>query len=549
MPSGASSRASVLRDAVQTRLWPVPTVGVVLAVALGVLLPELDGSVDDDLPGRLTAFLFGGGSDAARTVLSAIAGSLITVTSLTFSLTVVTLQLASSQFSPRLLRTFSRDRFVHLTLALFLGTFAYSLVVLRTVRTSADSRAEFVPQVSVTVAVVLTLVSVFALVLFLDHLATQIRVETMLDDVHTDASETLARVLQKRADDPPSNQDPPQAPTERLSRSRPASPGSWSASTRTTCWPRPARPARSCRSRASPADRWCAAPRWAAAGPLGPDPLTQEQQSELAERVAAAAVAGRERTAAQDIAYGLRQLTDVATKALSPGINDPTTAVHALGHISGLLCEMVDYQLGPKLLRDDHDRVRVVLERPGLADLLDSALAQPRRYAATAPSVLARITVGAAGGRLARARRGRAAGRPRPAAPAAGDGRRRRPRRAEKAELARLDTLVEQALLGRGGARPAAPAAGDDRRLRPRRRREGRARPAGRARRAGAARPLVTQADAPTGRARTLAGLGRAPPGLVAVRLLLALSVPPGPVRRSGAPLRPGRRCWRVRRR
>ena len=73
--------------------------------------------------------------------------------------------------------------------------------------------------------------------------------------------------------------------------------------------------------------------------PLGTDPLTQEQQHELAERVAAAAVVGRERTAAQDIAYGLRQLTDVATKALSPGINDPTTAVHALGHISGLLCD------------------------------------------------------------------------------------------------------------------------------------------------------------------------------------------------------------------
>ena len=187
----------------------------------------------------------------------------------------------------------------------------------------------------------LTLVSVFALVLFLDHLATQIRVETMLDDVHTDASQTLGRVLQKRADDPPSNQFPPQAPAGAV----------------------PIETAESGFLVSVDEDDLLAAARQAGAvvqiqgfpggslvrgtpmgrsWPLGADPLTKEQQSELAERVAAAAVAGRERTAAQDIAYGLRQLTDVATKALSPGINDPTTAVHALGHISGLLCELVE---------------------------------------------------------------------------------------------------------------------------------------------------------------------------------------------------------------
>ena len=448
MASGVSTQASVLRDAVQTRLWPVPAVGVVLAVALGVLLPELDAAVDDDLSVRLTAFLFGGGSDAARTVLSSIAGSLITVTSLTFSLTVVTLQLASSQFSPRLLRTFSRDRFVHLTLALFLGTFAYSLVVLRTVRTSADSQAEFVPQISVTVAVVLTLVSVFALVLFLDHLATQIRVETMLDDVHTDASQTLARVLEKRADDPPSNQVPPRAPAD-ASTIETAESGFLVSVDEDDLLAAACQAGAVVQIEGLPGGSLVRGTPLGRSWPLGPDPLTREQQRELAERVAAAAVAGRERTGAQDIAYGLRQLTDVATKALSPGINDPTTAVHALGHISGLLCEMVDYQLGPRLLRDDHDRVRVVLERPGLADLLDSALAQPRRYAASAPSVLARLALvlREVAWRVRDADDRRAVrdqlARLRDTVAGADLGA------AEQAELARLDTLVEQALLGR----------------------------------------------------------------------------------------------------
>ena len=110
-----------VRDAVRTQLWPLPAAGVTFAVAVGVWLPQLDAEIDDNLPGAITDYLFGGGASAARAVLEAIAGSLITVTSLTFSLTVVTLQLASSQFSPRLLRTFSSDRFVQATLALFLG--------------------------------------------------------------------------------------------------------------------------------------------------------------------------------------------------------------------------------------------------------------------------------------------------------------------------------------------------------------------------------------------------------------------------------------------
>ena len=96
---------SRLRDGFRTNLWPIPTLGVLAALVLGLALPRLDRALDE--PG--SDLIFGGGSDAASTVLSAISSSLITVTSLTFSLTVVTLQLASSQFSPRLLRTFTRD--------------------------------------------------------------------------------------------------------------------------------------------------------------------------------------------------------------------------------------------------------------------------------------------------------------------------------------------------------------------------------------------------------------------------------------------------------
>ncbi len=125
---------------------------------------------------------------------------------------------------------------------------------------------------------------------------------------------------------------------------------------------------------------------WSPTGPLASDTVTR-----LGEHVAAAISTGFERTAVHDVGYGLRQLTDVATKALSPGINDPTTAVHALGHCSALLCELAGRDLGPRILHDEHDQIRVVMSRPDLADLLELAITQPRRYGAADPFVLGRL--------------------------------------------------------------------------------------------------------------------------------------------------------------
>jgi uncharacterized membrane protein len=137
---GFGNKTSARRETLRTQLWPLPTLAVVLAFALGVRVTAAGCPDRRRAAPTLTAYLFGRGPGAARTVLDAIASSLITITSLTFSLTVVMLQLASGQFSPRLLRTFTRDRVVHVTLGLFLATFTYALTVLRTVRASTSPK-------------------------------------------------------------------------------------------------------------------------------------------------------------------------------------------------------------------------------------------------------------------------------------------------------------------------------------------------------------------------------------------------------------------------
>ncbi|MFD1720620.1 DUF2254 domain-containing protein [Amnibacterium endophyticum] len=387
---GSGGRRAVVREGFQTRLWPLPVIGLVVAVLLGVAVPLLDEALDDRMPTVLRTVLFSGGPDAARTVLSAVAGSLITVTSLTFSLTVVTLQLASSQFSPRLLRTFSRDRFVHAVLAVFLGTFAYTLVVMRTIRNDGDAGGLFVPELGVTLTVLATLAAVVCIVLFLAHLSSQIRVEMILERVRKETETTIDRSLDRRGSAPDSPPAPPRPPHDAALLIAPRT-GVLASADEDALLQAAADASAVVLVEAQPGDSVVAGTPvgrcWASRG----DPPTGEALDRLRTRVLAALQIGPERTAAQDVAFGLRQLADVADKALSPGINDPTTAVHALGHLSGALCHALRHELGPRLLRDEHDAVRVVLRRPGFHDLLDDAIAQPRRFGADSPDVLGRI--------------------------------------------------------------------------------------------------------------------------------------------------------------
>ncbi|OBG35980.1 DUF2254 domain-containing protein [Mycobacterium sp. E3198] len=385
MPSATwRSRVS---DALLTRLWPVPLIGVVVAIGAGLGVPALDRAIDDTLPDL--RIISGSTVDDARELLGTITTAMMTVTSLTFSLTVVTLQLASGQYSPRLLRTFARDRFVQTTMALFLATFAYALTVLQNVQNGPSQTVYTVPHLATAVAALLALLSVVGLVFFLAHLVGEIRVETMMHTVCADAIAAGTDVFQARdpTGEPEAVPQPP--PDAALVRAR--STGFLVSVD--------AGPLASAAEQAGAVVFIIRTPGdWLIAGePLGyvwlsdsPDPPGAKVLERLNGRVTACVHTGNERTPVQDVGYGLRQLTDVAVKALSPGVNDPTTAVHALGYSSALLCCLVQRRLSYKTLRCG-DATRVVVRLPSFAELLDMAVAQPRRYGADDPTVLARL--------------------------------------------------------------------------------------------------------------------------------------------------------------
>ncbi|RPJ23280.1 MAG: DUF2254 domain-containing protein, partial [Planctomycetaceae bacterium] len=153
------ARVVALWNDLQSSLWFIPTL-ITLAPALLALITARIDATGSLREGPLPLWVFEGGAEGARGVLGAIAGGVITVTGVVFSITIVALQLASTQFTPRVLRGFMADRANQVVLGVFIGTFIYTLLTLRAIRSGTENGAAFVPGLSVAVAILLALISV-----------------------------------------------------------------------------------------------------------------------------------------------------------------------------------------------------------------------------------------------------------------------------------------------------------------------------------------------------------------------------------------------------
>ena len=179
-----------LRETVRTSFWYIPSVMISLAIGLSFAIVALDRMIE---PENLSAFsfLYSGGPEGARSILSTIAGSMITVAGVTFSITIVALALTSSQFGPRLLRNFMRDTGTQFVLGTFIATFIYCLLVLMSVH-SIDG-AVFVPGIAVTFAIILAVINAGVLIYFIHHVSTMIQADRVAAEVYDELSEHIEK--------------------------------------------------------------------------------------------------------------------------------------------------------------------------------------------------------------------------------------------------------------------------------------------------------------------------------------------------------------------
>lgn len=361
-----------LRD----RFWVVPLLFAIGATLLGLALTALDDWLDTSLTLPL---LFAGGPEGARAVLSAIITSMISFTGLVFSITVVVLQLTSSQFSPRILRTFLRDWVNQVALGVFVATFVYALVVLRAVTGTAQTDT-FVPQISVTMAFVLVLASVVVFLFYIDHIAQSIRAASIVTRIAAETRE----VLERRHPQDVSSRPP---------------------------MPRPSTAGRRVQADAAGVVQQVDDKALAALAeehgvticvlraigefvPEGGALLEVHGEGRPDEGSIRSHVhLGNERSTDEDVGFGLRQLVDIAERALSPGVNDPTTAVQVIDQLHDLLRRLVTRPLAPRQVVTDSGRLVVDVPQPTVADYLALAVEEIAHSGADVERVHTRLGV------------------------------------------------------------------------------------------------------------------------------------------------------------
>jgi uncharacterized membrane protein len=360
---------------------------MVAGLVAGFALPSLDAALDVDLP--VFAFTT---EDAARSLLQTVATATVSVAGLSFSVTVVAFTLASSQLSPRVLRTFRADRLTQATLALLLATFVYCLAVL--VRLGSVADGEQVPNLSMTLAIVLAVASFATFAAFIAHIVRLLQPSSIIDGV---------RQAGRRAVEQPYPHGTSQDPDDVTAAAR-------AVAARRSAAPRRVVQAtgegyvttiRGARimSAATGADALVVqrvpvgdyvAPGTALADVWCPDGAALES---LQDAVHGAIVLGTQRRPVQDPAFPVRQLADIALKGLSPGVNDPTTAENAIDALAAVLIRAAGGEPAPLCRLDEAGTVRFVACAPDLDDLVRLGFEQVRIFAAPYPVVSRRLLV------------------------------------------------------------------------------------------------------------------------------------------------------------
>jgi uncharacterized membrane protein len=371
------------REALRTNLWLVPGIEVVVAVALFAVTYSVDRSA---YRGELTlpSWAISGTADAARQILTALAAAVITVVGVVFSIMIVTLTLASTQFGPRMLRNFIRDRATQLTLGTFVATFVYAILAL--VSISPGSRGDFVPHVSITVALALVVVDLGVLINFIHQITTSIQLPQVIAGIARDLDRAIDAEDAHDADAIESGPSVFEC-VHRLDE------GGMTVTAQRSGYLQFVR----YRTLTAIATRNQAVVRllhrpghFVVRG----SPLAIVWPATAAPRVARhferMHFTGPHRTLTQDLSFAIDQLVEIAIRALSPALNDTFTAVTCVDWLGDGLCRIATTWDPPRILRDDAGFVRVVTAEPSYDRLVQRAFEKIRQSSGGMPAIMIR---------------------------------------------------------------------------------------------------------------------------------------------------------------
>jgi len=374
---------------IRTSFWFVPALIVIAAIAAFFLLLNIDKEYQN------SAFLFLNfldpiSSSGARVILSTIAGSMITVAGTVFSITIVTLTLAATQFGPRLLRNFMRSTVNQLVLGSYIATFVYCLCVLGSVEPSGEEN--FVPSFSVNFAVFLALFNVGLLIYFIHHVAVSIQAETIIHNVNSDLIRSIEEFFPEE-----SEKDSSHTMTQSDTTSSSAIMDKDLTFIKSDAF-----------GYLQAIDKEALADIakqhkiqmilqqkpgvFITRGmPLAGIQHNKSLDDATCNKLRNTFLLGAERTAEQDVEYAIHQLVEIAVRALSPGVNDPFTALACIDYLGSVICRIIYREFPSKHLLDDDQNILITLKTVNFDGIVNAAFDQIRQHGRDNAAVLTRL--------------------------------------------------------------------------------------------------------------------------------------------------------------
>ncbi len=387
LPVNIRGRIANAWSDIASSLWFVPSLIVAGMAGLAIVMVGIDRVLWDRGVFDNGFGIFRGGVDGARGVLAAVAGSVIGAAATVFSITVVVLQLASSQFTPRVVKNFTADRRFQITLGLLLGVFAYSLIALWSVGRERDDATPFIPTFTVALGMILAMVSVGMLILFINRVASMIQVADLIERV---TDETIEQVIAVYPEQSEAGSQAASSIDVELTESV-AIRSDFSGYIRSIDHDLLLTEAgsRDCTISLNKhvGDFVLPATIIARVKPFS------EEQDELASAIRQAFICGPDRTIENDVELGIQRIADVGIRALSPGVNDPTTAMNCIDRLCEVLYEVASRSPSPKIRYGEKGGVLLFNDSRDFADLAEQAFSQIRHFGAADMVVSSRLAI------------------------------------------------------------------------------------------------------------------------------------------------------------
>jgi uncharacterized membrane protein len=374
---------------VRSSFWFIPALMAGSAVALALLGLAVDVPVTEWLALNL-GWTFAGGAEGASAVMGVVAGSMIAIAGVVFSMTLVALSLASSQLGPRLLRSFMSDSTTQVALGTFIATFLYCLVVLRTIRRGED--VIFVPHLSVSFGVLLAVLSVGVFIYFIHHVSVSIQANEIAARIGEELNEGIDRLF-----------------PEQIGRGASQIPVDSPGASILEMFDQEARPVRAHRdgylqfidtqallALAVKEDLIVRLQKRPGNYVVAGCPLAQiwppsKATDGITDKFHPLFILGHQRTSNQDLEFSVNQLVEIAVRALSPGMNDPFTAITCLDHLGSALCRLAARDMPSPYRYDRQDQLRVIAPADTFAKIMDAAFNQIRQYGRSSAAVTIRL--------------------------------------------------------------------------------------------------------------------------------------------------------------